>query len=232
MSIPNVSGALRGWTKKRTVKIIEKTVVNFMTTYRAEIIRLDIFVAPLQPEKIRRKPEEQRAWKWFDILIRDGGRQLKIDDRIEVGGIVYKIDSVQPWDDGGYRRYEATENYTGIDTLYAVTYDGNGADGGTKPKTYAYQSGATPSVSANTFTLTDHTFVEWNTAADGTGVGYDAGDVLGIADAVTLYAIWEAVPNLFKEYEPNINGRDFVVSDIHGCYTDLEKELEITKDEI
>lgn len=31
--------------------------------------------------------------------------------------------------------------------------------------------------------------------------------------------------NLFKEYEKNTTGRDFVVSDIHGCYTDLEGAL-------
>lgn len=31
--------------------------------------------------------------------------------------------------------------------------------------------------------------------------------------------------SLFKEYEKNIKGRDFVVSDIHGCYTDLETAL-------
>ncbi len=32
--------------------------------------------------------------------------------------------------------------------------------------------------------------------------------------------------NLFQEYEPNKKGRDFVVSDIHGCYTDLQNELD------
>lgn len=194
MSIPRVSGALRGWTKKRTIKIIEKTVVNFLTVYRAEFVKADIFLAPLQPEKIRRKPEEQRAWKWFDVVIKLGGRVLKIDDQIEVGGVVYVIDSVQPWDEGGYRRYEATENYTGIDTLYAVTYNGNGADGGTEPTTYAYQKNAEPTIAANGFIFADHTFIEWNTAADGSGAGYDPGDLITVTADVTLYAIWEAMP--------------------------------------
>lgn len=30
----------------------------------------------------------------------------------------------------------------------------------------------------------------------------------------------------FKEYEKNGTGRDYVVGDIHGCFTDLEHELE------
>lgn len=194
MSIPNVSGALRGWTKKRNVRIIEKTVINYLTTYRAEIVCLDLFIAPLQPEKIRRKPEEQRSWKWYGIVIKSGKRELKINDQIQVAGIVYVIDSVQPWDEGGYRRYEATENFTGLDTLYSVLYDGNGNDGGSAPTEYAYQSGAEPTASANTFSLTDHVFSEWNTAADGSGDSYDPGDTITVTDDVTLYAIWEAVP--------------------------------------
>lgn len=194
MSIPNVSGAFRGWTKKRTVRIIEKTIINHLMTYRAEIVRLDIFISPLQPEKVRRKPEEQRSWKWYNILIKSGKRELKINDQIQVAGIVYVIDSVQPWDESGYRRYEATENYTGLDTLCPVTYDGNGSDGGSAPTEYAYQSGSVPTVAANTFTLTDNVFVEWNTAADGSGDSYEPGDTITVADDVTLYAIWEAVP--------------------------------------
>jgi hypothetical protein len=194
MSIPRVSGALRGWTKKRIVKIIEKTTVNYLTAYRAEIIRLDLFLAPLQPEKIRRKPEEQRAWKWYDVIIKAGERQLKIDDRIVVGGVAYVINSVQPWDEGGYRRYEATEDYTGIVDLFSVVYRGNGSDGGSAPATYAYQAGSVPAVSANTFTFTDFAFVEWNTVPDGSGTGYDPGDELTVTEDVTIYAIWEAVP--------------------------------------
>ena len=32
--------------------------------------------------------------------------------------------------------------------------------------------------------------------------------------------------NYFQEYEPNKVGRDFVCGDIHGCYTDLYRELQ------
>ncbi len=30
---------------------------------------------------------------------------------------------------------------------------------------------------------------------------------------------------IFQRYEPNANGRDFVCSDIHGCFTDLEDAM-------
>lgn len=33
--------------------------------------------------------------------------------------------------------------------------------------------------------------------------------------------------SMYKQYEKNTQGRDFVCGDIHGCYSDLEKELEV-----
>jgi len=62
MSIPNVANAFRGWTKRREVWIITKTVENFLSRQTAEIVTMDIMVAPLRPEEVRRLPEDQRAW--------------------------------------------------------------------------------------------------------------------------------------------------------------------------
>ena len=97
------------------MRIITKTVVNHLTKQIAEDIMIDIMVQPLQPEKVNRKPEEQRAWKWFSIVTKASNRPLKIDDQVSVNGISYRIDSIQPWSEAGYRRYEATEDYSGAD---------------------------------------------------------------------------------------------------------------------
>jgi len=195
MSQPNVSGAFRGWTKRREVWIITKTVVDFLTRQTAEIVTMDIMVAPLKPEEVRRLPEDQRAWKWFDVLVKASSRPLTVDCQIVVDGIVYLIDSIQNWKEAGYRRYLATENVTGVKTMYPITYLENGATGGNPPGKFAYMTGGLATVAANTMTREGFAFVEWNTAADGTGTGYDAGDTLTIGSAaVTLYAIWEAVP--------------------------------------
>lgn len=194
MSQPNVSNAFRGWTKRREVWIITKTVENFLTRQTAEIVTMDIMVAPLKPEEVRRLPEDQRAWKWFNVLTKASNRPLTVDCQIIVDGIVYLIDSIQNWKEAGYRRYHATENVTGVKTMYPVTYLGNGNTAGNPPGKFAYQAGAIVAVLANTMTRDDFAFVEWNTAADGTGTGYDPGDTLTMGStAVTLYAIWEAV---------------------------------------
>lgn len=196
MSIPNVSGAFRGWTKRREVWIVTKTVENFLTRQSARIVIMDIMVAPLQPEQVKRLPEEQRAWKWFDILTKSSNPPLGIDSQIIVDGIAYLVDSIQPWTEAGYRRYLATENVPGVKTMFPVTYSGNGNTAGNPPAKYAYMAGADVLVAApGTIVREGFAFVEWNTAADGTGTGYDAGDTLTMGSApVTLYAIWEAVP--------------------------------------
>lgn len=194
MSIPNVSGAFRGWTKKRNVRIVTKTVVNFVVQQVAELIALDIMISPLKAEEVNRKPEEQRAWKWYSFLTKASSRELSIDSQLIVDGLAYRVESWQPWTEAGYHRYHATEDYTGISPMYAVRYGWNGGTGSTGA-VFAYQTGAEVAVAANPFTYEGFTFVEWNTADDGTGTGYNPGDVLTIGTTdVILYAIWEAVP--------------------------------------
>ena len=79
--------------------------------------------------------------------------------------------------------------------LYTVTYDGNGATGGTVPTDpNTYPTGATVPVQGNTGNLVraGYTFDGWNTSPDGTGmIFYNPGDTFTIGSAdVTLYAMW------------------------------------------
>lgn len=72
---------------------------------------------------------------------------------------------------------------------YAVTYNGNEATGGTteaQTKTY----GVDLTLQENGFVRDKYNFVEWNTAADGTGTSYAAGATYTTNAALTLYAIW------------------------------------------
>lgn len=77
---------------------------------------------------------------------------------------------------------------------FTVTYDGNDSTGGAVPvDTNSYEEGAIVTVLDNTggVVKAGADFAGWNTAADGSGTGYSAGDTLtfGAAD-VTLYAWW------------------------------------------
>ena len=113
MGIPNVSGALRGWTKKRTIRKIEQTVVDFETVHTVTDERqLPINIQPTPEEEVRRMPEEQRSWTFWTLFIRDGSRRYSIDDILLVDGTAYKIKSVSDWRAGGFTKYISVEDYT------------------------------------------------------------------------------------------------------------------------
>ncbi|WPK10276.1 InlB B-repeat-containing protein [Lysinibacillus louembei] len=81
---------------------------------------------------------------------------------------------------------------------YTVTYDKNGATGGTVPQdNKAYEQNDNVTVQGNSGQLvrTNYTFKGWNTQADGKGIPYvkDATFPMGQIN-VTLYAEWTANP--------------------------------------
>ena len=73
-----------------------------------------------------------------------------------------------------------------------VTYAGNGGTGTMTDSNSLYASGSTVTVKENEFTPPDNNmFSGWNTAADGTGTSYSAGDTFTISVNTTLTAQWK-----------------------------------------
>jgi autotransporter-associated beta strand protein len=100
----------------------------------------------------------------------------------------------------------ATFNISANTTLFAqwtalpsvtVTYNGNGSTGGTVPvdSISPYTSGSIVTVLGNTGSLvrSGHTFIGWNTAADGSGASYAPGQTFSISTATSLFAQWSAI---------------------------------------
>lgn len=78
-------------------------------------------------------------------------------------------------------------------TTYSLSYDGNGSTGGSVPTDLTgYLYGESATVLGNTGSLekTYYAFNGWNTAADGTGTAYAAGNTITMTQDVTLYAQW------------------------------------------
>ncbi len=95
---------------------------------------------------------------------------------------------------GSYVANAAVTLYAQWVLSYTVTYDANGATGGTVPASQVKLHGVSLTLSANSGNLvkTGYAFACWNTAADGTGTNYwEASTYAGNAD-VTLYAKWVA----------------------------------------
>ena len=84
---------------------------------------------------------------------------------------------------------------TGSVSQYTVTFNGNGATGGTMANEVA---SAPTALTANAFTRTGYNFTGWNTAADGTGSAYANGALYPFAASTTLYAQWSAVASAVK----------------------------------
>lgn len=72
---------------------------------------------------------------------------------------------------------------------WPVAYNGNGATSGSTAGQTKIE-GQTITIQPNGFVRDKYTFVQWNTASDGSGTAYDPGDPYTTNAALTLYAIW------------------------------------------
>lgn len=74
---------------------------------------------------------------------------------------------------------------------YTVTYNANGGSGTMTDPNSPYEEGSTVTVMANSFTAPQYkVFNGWNTAANGSGTNYSAGNTFTITENTTLYAQW------------------------------------------
>ncbi|MDQ0902045.1 InlB B-repeat-containing protein [Paenibacillus sp. V4I7] len=93
-----------------------------------------------------------------------------------------------------YSDYENSSKATLMKLKFNVVYDGNGSTGGAVPTDgSSYDKNANATMLGNTGNLvkTGQTFAGWDTAPDGSGTPYAAGDTLNVGTTgVTLYARW------------------------------------------
>jgi len=90
---------------------------------------------------------------------------------------------------------------------YTLAYEDNGSTSGSVPTGSSHEYASVITVEDNVGSLekTGHTFAGWNTAADGSGNAYSAGELLTIGtEGVTLYAQW-TVNNYPVSYQGNGN---------------------------
>ena len=100
---------------------------------------------------------------------------------------------------------------------YTVTYNGNGATGGTVPTDPdKYNPGKMVTALPNSGNLTDtgFSFTGWNTQSNGKGVTYTPGQTFAMGDSnVTLFALWTIAPTSTVTYNGNGNTGGTVPTD-------------------
>lgn len=90
--------------------------------------------------------------------------------------------------------------------LYNVSYDPNGGSGTMTDSSSPYVSGSSVTVMENTFTQENYDFTGWNTASDGSGKSYSAGDNFTIEGDITLYAQWKTLSGPTEPINPSKPG--------------------------
>ena len=121
------------------------------------------------------------------------GWLLDVNNRIyEVGANVSIADLWQNIAASMGSRANYTVKLTALwEDLYTVSYDGNGAPGGTPVVDNSqYRPNETALVQGNTYRMPNAAFLGWNTEADGSGTSYATGDSITMSGSVTLYAQW------------------------------------------
>ena len=110
--VPYMANTLNGWTSETPVEVLTQTLVNHKTDYITDpnITTLDLNKQPTPQTKVDRKPLEQRAWKWWSVIVKEGPL-LKVDDVIIIDNIRYKIQGISNWSESGFQKYECTEDY-------------------------------------------------------------------------------------------------------------------------
>jgi len=80
-----------------------------------------------------------------------------------------------------------TYTLTVTSAITTITFDANGGSGAMSPES----DGVATALSLNGFTWARHTFVGWNTSANGSGVSYANGAVYPFTQSTTLFAQWK-----------------------------------------
>lgn len=88
-------------------------------------------------------------------------------------------------------------------TQYSITYQKNGGSGGDSATTAA--SGSTVYFTNNLPHKTGYRFKQWNTKADGTGTAYAPGTSYTLNGNLTVFAIYEPIPNIYSVWV-KVNG--------------------------
>ncbi|MBQ9144846.1 MAG: leucine-rich repeat protein [Clostridia bacterium] len=116
-------------------------------------------------------------------------------------------ESYQPADeltpDGNMTLYAIWESPVVEPDIWTIRYNANGGTGSMQEN--EYEDGTQIHIAANGFSYTGKVFVSWNTAADGSGVTYNPGQLLVVTENLDLYAIWadEAVTLYTVTYHAN-----------------------------
>lgn len=93
------------------VTLMQKTVVDHQMVEVQTSLNVDINYQPMPPAQVNRKPEEQRTWRWWTLIIKGQAPILKTDDVVVIGAYAFRIQNARDWSTSGASIYEAIQSF-------------------------------------------------------------------------------------------------------------------------
>ena len=128
----------------------------------------------------------------------DYGETIKVADRATRDGYEFEgwlnLDDLDLYEKGNDYKVEGDTTFKALwRKILMMIYDPTGGifRGTEDPTEVKYLDGDSFTISEAATWDEYHDFVEWNTAADGSGDSYTPGDVTEFSEPITFYAIWE-----------------------------------------
>ena len=134
-----------------------------------------------------------------------GGKEIAAGDDLALENVAYHVSTSM---NNNYQvtglSFMFTITLEKVKVPYQVTYDANGGTGSRVDEQNPYFAGSTVDVLDDTgISREGYDFTGWNTAADGSGTAYQAGDSFTMPEAdVTLYAQWTPIEEIPDEETP------------------------------
>jgi isopentenyl diphosphate isomerase/L-lactate dehydrogenase-like FMN-dependent dehydrogenase len=109
MNFPDMGDAFSEWGDTQTVRVVTKTMQDHDVVEVKNQIEIDMLLAPMRAQQVERKPEGQRAWRWWTGY---SDHRLAIDDHvIDDEGTVFNVDAVNNYKIAGFYSYELHEAF-------------------------------------------------------------------------------------------------------------------------
>lgn len=112
--MPQLSSAFFNWQSAIQMKVINKKAVDFeLQEDVAAVVTFDAVIQAMKSRDVDRKSEGERTWKWWTMW---SETKVQIDTTIQdPDGVEFKVQSVENWAQGGFYKYELTEQPKGLD---------------------------------------------------------------------------------------------------------------------
>jgi hypothetical protein len=107
---PQMKKCLRGWCRKKTVVTYTFQTVDFEQIWIPTDYEVWVNYQPMPAQRVDKKPEEERQWKFWDIII-DGKLKLNIKDWIVIDEKNFQVMSINDWSMCGFYHYECVESF-------------------------------------------------------------------------------------------------------------------------